>query len=133
MEEKKIKGEAKSLLLENGVELTYCELGQENEEVLVCGSFAFITLMPVVKIRHAIRWKGRPTKRGRKHQLDAAMGQRYLQFCPEEELAEVPLHGEMPRECAGVVSRQRAPRNAPELCQFLSRSSHLPPKQQQVV
>lgn len=50
MEAKKIKGEAKSLRLENGVELTYCELGAENEETLLCGSFAFITLMPVMKI-----------------------------------------------------------------------------------
>lgn len=50
MEAKKIKGEAKGMLLDNGVELTYCEFGKENEEVLVCTSFAFITLMPVVQI-----------------------------------------------------------------------------------
>lgn len=34
MEANKVQGEAKSLTLENGIELTYCERGQEHEEVV---------------------------------------------------------------------------------------------------
>lgn len=50
MESNKIKGEAKSLLLDNGVELTYCERGEEHNEVLITGAFYFHTFMPVVEL-----------------------------------------------------------------------------------
>ena len=30
MEAQKIKGEAKNLILDNGIELTYCERGEKN-------------------------------------------------------------------------------------------------------
>jgi hypothetical protein len=50
MEANKIQGEAKSLLLDNGVELTYCERGEQNEEVLMMGAFYFHTAMPVVEM-----------------------------------------------------------------------------------
>ncbi|MBQ7497721.1 MAG: alpha/beta hydrolase [Selenomonas sp.] len=49
MEANKIKGEAKSLLLDNGVELTYCERGAEHSEVVLCGAFYFHTFMPVIE------------------------------------------------------------------------------------
>lgn len=49
MEANKIKGEAKSLVLDNGVELTYCELGKENKEIIVSGAFYFHTFMPVLE------------------------------------------------------------------------------------
>lgn len=49
MEANKIQGEAKSLLLDNGVELTYCERGEQNEEVLMTGAFYLHTAMPVVE------------------------------------------------------------------------------------
>ena len=49
MEVNKIKGEAKSLMLDNGVELTYCELGKENKEVIISGAFYFHTFMPVLE------------------------------------------------------------------------------------
>ena len=49
MEANKIKGEAKSLILNNGVELTYCELGKDNKEVIVSGAFYFHTFMPVLE------------------------------------------------------------------------------------
>ena len=49
MEANKIKGEAKSLVLDNGVELTYCERGEQNKEVLLTGAFYFHTVMPVVE------------------------------------------------------------------------------------
>ena len=49
METKKIKGEAKCLKLDNGVEVTYCERGQQNSEVLITGAFYFHTVMPVVE------------------------------------------------------------------------------------
>lgn len=50
MEANKIKGEAKSLVLDNGVELTYCERGEEHEEVMVVGAFYFHTFLPVVEL-----------------------------------------------------------------------------------
>ena len=50
MEANKIKGEAKSLVLDNGVELTYCERGEEHEEVMVVGAFYFHTFMPVAEL-----------------------------------------------------------------------------------
>ena len=49
METNKIKGEAKSLILDSGIELTYCERGEENPEVIVCGAFFFHTFMPVIE------------------------------------------------------------------------------------
>lgn len=49
MEANKIKGEAKALLLDNGVELTYCERGEQNSEVIICGAFFFHTFMPVIE------------------------------------------------------------------------------------
>lgn len=49
MEEIKISKGAKSVILDNGVELTYCEMGEENEEVLISGAFYFHTFMPVLE------------------------------------------------------------------------------------
>lgn len=49
MEINKIKGEAKNLMLDNGAELTYCERGEQNNEVLITGAFYFHTFMPVVE------------------------------------------------------------------------------------
>lgn len=49
MEANKILGEAKSLKLDNGAEITYCERGENNKEVIVTGGFYFITFMPVLE------------------------------------------------------------------------------------
>ena len=49
MEFKKIKGEAKSLILDSGIELTYCERGEKNSEVIICGEFFFHTFMPMIE------------------------------------------------------------------------------------
>ncbi len=49
METQKIKGEAKGLTLDNGIELTYCERGEGNGDVIVLGAFCFITFMPMVE------------------------------------------------------------------------------------
>ena len=40
MESNKIKGEAKSLVLDNGIELTYCEHGQVNKEIKTSISYS---------------------------------------------------------------------------------------------
>ena len=50
METNKVAYGAESIMLENGVELTYCELGEQNEEVLITGAFYFHTVMPVVEL-----------------------------------------------------------------------------------
>lgn len=49
MEANKIKGQALSIVLPNGQEVTYCERGAENKEVLITGAFYFHTVMPVVE------------------------------------------------------------------------------------
>ena len=49
MEANKVKGEAKSLMLDNAIEVTYCERGEQNSEVLITGAFYFHTVMPVVE------------------------------------------------------------------------------------
>ena len=49
MEANKIKGPAKSLILPNGVEITYAEYGENNSEVLITGALYHHTFMPVVK------------------------------------------------------------------------------------
>ena len=49
MEAQKIKGEAKSLILDSGIELTYCERGESNKEIIICGAFFFHTFMPIVE------------------------------------------------------------------------------------
>ena len=48
MESEKIRGEAKSLTY-RGIELTYCELGESNSDVIVLGAFSFQTFMPMVE------------------------------------------------------------------------------------
>lgn len=48
MDSQKIKGEAKTLILDSGIELTYCERGEKNSEVIVCGAFFFHTFMPMM-------------------------------------------------------------------------------------
>ena len=49
IESNKIKGEAKSIKLNNGVVLTYAEKGEKNEEVMITGAFYHHTFMPVVE------------------------------------------------------------------------------------
>ena len=49
MEAYKIAKEAKSVVLANGIELTYCELGERNEEVIISGALYFHTFMPVME------------------------------------------------------------------------------------
>ncbi len=49
MEAYKISCEAKAVTLEDGLELTYCELGKENEEVIISGAFYFHTFTPVLE------------------------------------------------------------------------------------
>ncbi len=49
MEAQKIQGKAKSLILDNGVELTYCEHGEKNSEIIICGEFFFHTFMPMIE------------------------------------------------------------------------------------
>ena len=49
MEANKVKGEAKSLVLDNGAELTYFERGQKHDEVLICAAFYHHTFMPVAE------------------------------------------------------------------------------------
>lgn len=50
MDATKIRGEAKGLTLDSGVELTYCERGEGNDEIIVCGEFAFHTFMPMIEL-----------------------------------------------------------------------------------
>ena len=45
MEANKIKGEAKAIKLANGAELTYCERGESNEEIVIMPGFFFYTFM----------------------------------------------------------------------------------------
>ncbi|MBQ6976097.1 MAG: alpha/beta hydrolase [Selenomonadaceae bacterium] len=49
MEKNKIRGEAKSLILDSGIELTYCERGEKNSEIIITGAFFFHTFMPVIE------------------------------------------------------------------------------------
>jgi pimeloyl-ACP methyl ester carboxylesterase len=49
MEANKISKNAKSITLENGLELTYCEFGESNEEVMISGAFYFHTFTPVLE------------------------------------------------------------------------------------
>ena len=49
MESNKIQGTAKSLILDNGIEVTYCERGEQNSEIVLCGGFFFYTFMPMIE------------------------------------------------------------------------------------
>lgn len=49
MEANKIKGEAKAIKLANGAELTYCERGESNEEIVIMPGFFFYTFMPMLE------------------------------------------------------------------------------------
>lgn len=50
MEQNKVKGLAKSIVLDNGVELTYCERGEQHKEVIITTAFYFHTFMPVIEL-----------------------------------------------------------------------------------
>ena len=49
MEANKVQGSAKSIVLDNGAELTYCERGEEHQEILITNAFYFHTFMPVIE------------------------------------------------------------------------------------
>lgn len=49
MEDFKVKGEAKSVTTSYGAELTYCERGEEHDEVVVFPGFFFYTFMDIVE------------------------------------------------------------------------------------
>lgn len=49
MEANKIKGEAKSIVVENGLELTFCEYGTENDGILLTGAFYYDTAIPLME------------------------------------------------------------------------------------
>lgn len=50
METNKVAYGAKGFRLSNGVELTYCELGEQNQDVLLTGAFYFHTAMPLCEL-----------------------------------------------------------------------------------
>lgn len=50
MEANKVSYGAKSVIVDGGAELTYCELGENNKEVLLTGAFYYHTVMPVVEL-----------------------------------------------------------------------------------
>lgn len=50
MESNKVAYGAKSFVLKNGVELTYCEQGENNSEVLITAAFFFHTAMPLIEL-----------------------------------------------------------------------------------
>ena len=49
MEAAKVPENGKSLTLSNGVELTYCEFGEEHDEVIISGAFYFVSFTPILK------------------------------------------------------------------------------------
>ncbi|MGI6212456.1 MAG: alpha/beta fold hydrolase [Anaerovoracaceae bacterium] len=48
-EEKKISKNGKSITLSSGLEISYCEFGEENEEIVLSGAFYFHTFTPVLE------------------------------------------------------------------------------------
>ena len=49
MEPNKVSKNCKSIVLDNGLELTYCEFGEQNKEIMITGAFYFHTFTPVVE------------------------------------------------------------------------------------
>lgn len=49
MEAHKVFKNCKSIVLPSGIELTYCEFGENNTEVVLNGSFYFHTFTPVME------------------------------------------------------------------------------------
>lgn len=49
MESNKIPKNCKSITLSSGLEITYCEFGEENSEIVVAGAFYFHTFTPVLE------------------------------------------------------------------------------------
>lgn len=49
MEANKVSENCKAVVLPNGVELTYCEFGEEHSEVVISGAFYFHTFTPVLE------------------------------------------------------------------------------------
>lgn len=49
MQSEKVAKNCKSVFLKNGVEITYCEFGEENSEIMVMGEFYFHTFIPLLE------------------------------------------------------------------------------------
>lgn len=49
MEANKVSKNGKAIVLSNGLEITYCEFGEQNDEVVLSGAFYFHTFTPVLE------------------------------------------------------------------------------------
>lgn len=49
MEANKVAKNGKSVVLKNGIEITYCEFGEENKEIMVMGEFYFHSFIPMME------------------------------------------------------------------------------------
>ena len=103
-----IEGPSESILLDNGVELTYCELGQENAEIMLFPGFYFYTFYDVAKILAqkyhvycvVMRFNGKETQTADgKNQWHLQWGEDIYQFCLAKNLTKFHYFG----KCHGTI------------------------------
>ena len=123
METNKIKGEAKSLILDSGIELTYCERGKKNSEIIICGAFFFHIFMPVIeKLAEKfhiygviIRFDGKSTEKNSDGSTNCSRqwGSDIYNFAKKLNLSKFHYVG----KCHGTVPGWYLVKNYPEMLQ----------------
>ncbi|MBR4861243.1 MAG: alpha/beta hydrolase [Firmicutes bacterium] len=121
METRLVGKNAKKMLLENGVELEYCEFGEENEEVLVMGYFYYHSILPMVeelaKKYHVYGIVLRMDGKGTQFAADGTIhwanqwGEDVYLFCKTLGLESINYFG----KCHGVIPGWWMVKNHPEM------------------
>lgn len=126
MEKNKIRGEAKSLILDSGIELTYCERGEKNSEIIITGAFFFHTFMPVIeKLAEKfhvygviMRFDGKSTEKNSDGSINWSRqwGSDIYNFAKKLNLSKFHYVG----KCHGTVPGWYLVKNYPEMLQSFS-------------
>ena len=126
MEAQKIQGEAKNLILDSGIELTYCEHGEKNSEIIICGAFFFHTFMPIIeKIAEKfhvygviMRFDGKSTEKNSDGSINWSRqwGSDIYNFAKKLNLQKFHYVG----KCHGTVPGWYLVKNYPEMLQSFS-------------
>ncbi len=132
METRLVGKNAKKLALNNGIELEYCEFGEENDEILVMGYFYYHSVLPLAEklaekfhvFGVVMRMDGPVTQYasdGTPHWA-YQWGEDVYQFCVEMGIKKFHYFG----KCHGVIPGWYLVKNHPEMLDTFS-STYLAP------
>ena len=132
MLDSRVEKNGKTITLDNGVELLYCEFGKENQEVLISGAFYFITFNPfleeLAKKYHVYGVVMRPNGKTTEHNEDGTVnwsrqwGEDIYQFAKAIGLESFHYAG----KCHGTNPGWYLLKEHPEMVRTLASISMLP-------